>query len=117
MDCVVITCDADDTVPDIQHFQPIIAASSGVLKVSHTLDTFVDGNIDMSKDNLEGKKLVLFFGSEANPLTRNFYKPKLAMIYHYMTLECNGDIEFIYVSRDKTQVAFDRFTKSHRKLR
>jgi hypothetical protein len=89
---------------------------TGMSKISHIIDTFeIAGKSDTSKDHLERKKLVLFFGSESHPLTRTFYQPKLAMIYHFLTSK-HDNIEFIYVSIDKTREEYNRFTQSHRKF-
>ena len=86
------------------------------LKLTAYIDTYLEGKVvDTSKNNLEGKKLVLIFGKEAHPLTRTYYVPKLAMIYQNLTLQRDDDVEFLYVSMDPTKAEYDRFTKTHRK--
>ena len=77
-------------------------------------DTFEIAGVDRSKNNLEGKKLVLFFGRYSHPLTRNFFAPKLAMIYKNMT-ETRDDVEFIFVSLDSSEQEYNTFTRNHRK--
>jgi hypothetical protein len=89
---------------------------TGMIKITHTLGTSLKGKVDTTKNSLEGKKLVLFIGSESHALTRVFYKPKLAMMYDFMTKEDSCDVEFLYVSLDESKEAFDRFTATMRKF-
>ena len=84
------------------------------LKLTAYIDTYLDGKVDKTTNNLQGKKVVLFFGKESHPLTRTFYTPKMAMLYQHLTMS-RDDIEFLYVSLDESKVEYDRFTKSHRK--
>ena len=94
---------------------PVNLEPTCMLKLTAYIDTYVEGKVvDTSKNNLEGKKLVLIFGKESHPLTRTYYVPKLAMIYQKLTLQ-RDDVEFLYVSMDPTKAEFDRFTKTHRK--
>jgi len=84
-------------------------------KVCHVIDKFVpveENNDEHKVDRLEQKQLVLFIGKGSHHITRDFQTPKLAMIYHFLTLK-RDDVEFIYVSLDKTQEEFDTFTQSH----
>ena len=75
-----------------------------MLKIAHTIDTFetIPGKADTSRNHLEPKKLVLFFGRKSHPLIRTFYMPKLAMMYHFITLQ-RADVEFNYISMDVSQ--------------
>mmetsp|Transcript_23209 Transcript_23209/g.32421 ORF Transcript_23209/g.32421 Transcript_23209/m.32421 type:complete len:129 (+) Transcript_23209:96-482(+) len=96
-----------------------IVPTPGCSKVCHVIDKFVAMDEDKNEqkvDRLEQKQLVLFIGKGDHHLTRNFQTPKLAMIYHFLTLK-RDDVEFIYISLDKTQEEFDSFTQSHRKNR
>ena len=88
---------------------------TGGITLNRVLDTFLDGKVDTTKNNLEGKKVVLFFGEWANPLTRTFYIPKLHAIYHYMTLE-RDDVEFLFVSLDATEQDFNKMKSKMRKF-
>jgi len=86
---------------------------AGALWTTHGIDTYkVVGEVDKSKNNLEGKKLVLLFGKESHPLTRLFMVPKLSVIYQNITLS-DKDIEFLYVGLDgQTKQEYDRFAAS-----
>ena len=88
---------------------------AGALWTTHGIDTYkVVGEVDKSKNNLEGKKLVLLFGKESHPLTRLFMVPKLSVIYQNITLS-DKDIEFLYVGLDgQTKQEYDRFAASMR---
>ena len=93
---------------------------TGEIRVEAILDTYVnDGKVNPNKNNLAGKKIVLLFGRQSHTLTRTFLVPKMALIYHHMTLPkgATDNIEFLYVSLDETKAQFDNFTKSHRKYR
>jgi hypothetical protein len=89
----------------------------GMSSVKTINDTFRLISVKKDKNSLKGKKIVLFFGRESHMLTRTFFTPKLAMIYQHLTNTLQDDVEFIYVSLDKTNQEFDRFTKSHRKCK
>jgi hypothetical protein len=80
------------------------------------LDSFQRSKkVDSTRNKLAGNRLVLIFGSEKHTLFRTFLKPKLACIYHYMTLK-EPDIEFLYISLpEESMDEYDRFRKSHRK--
>lgn len=90
----------------------------GTIRVTHAIDTFVDGKVDKSKDNLVGKKLVLFFAKESNYLSRAFLVPKMTVIYQQMIAE-RDDVEFLFVglTQGQTKVEHERFAKSMRKSR
>mmetsp|Transcript_19695 Transcript_19695/g.48993 ORF Transcript_19695/g.48993 Transcript_19695/m.48993 type:complete len:207 (-) Transcript_19695:77-697(-) len=85
----------------------------GTIRVTHAIDTFVDGKVDKSKDNLVGKKLVLFFAKESNYLSRAFLVPKMTVIYQQMIAE-RDDVEFLFVglTQGQTKVEYERFAKS-----
>jgi len=84
----------------------------GTIRVTHAIDKFVDGKVDKSKDNLAGKKVVLFFAKEANYLSREFLVPKMSVIYQSMIAE-RKDIEFLFVglSEGQSKVEYERFAK------
>ena len=88
----------------------------GTIYVSHAIDTYVDGKVDKSKDNLEGKKLVLIFGRESNFLTRSFLTPKMSVIYQNLTT-LRDDIEFIFVglTEGQSENEYERFAATMRK--
>ena len=88
----------------------------GTIRVTHAIDTFVDGKVDKSKDNLAGKKLVLFYAKESNYLSRAFLVPKMSVIYQQMIAE-RDDVEFLFVglTEGQTKVEYERFAKSMRK--
>ena len=91
---------------------------TGEIRVEAMIDTYVnDGKeVDTTKNNLAGKKVVLIFGKQSHPLTRTFLVPKMALKYHHMTLPkgATDGIEFLYVSLDANKAQFDSFTKTHR---
>ena len=88
---------------------------TGEIKIDGFKDTFVKGPVDANNNNLENKKVVIIFGRYSHELTRNFLIPKMAMIYHYLTLARN-DVEFLYVSLpDESQQDFDKFAAIQRK--
>lgn len=80
------------------------------------LDSFQRSKEGVStQSKLAGKQLVLIFGCEKHTLFRTFLMPKMACIYHYITLRV-PDIEFLYISLpEESKAEYDRFTKSHRK--
>lgn len=83
----------------------------GTIRVTHAIDTFVDGKVDKTKNNLAGKKLVLFFAKESNYLSREFLTPKMSVIYQYIKAE-RDDIEFLFVGlEDQTKWEYERFAK------
>lgn len=87
----------------------------GTIRVTHAIDTFLDGKVDTSKNNLEGKKLVLLFGQESNYLTRAFLTPKMSAIYQHMTTS-RDDVEFLFVGLEgQSKVEYERFAASMRK--
>ena len=88
---------------------------TGGITLNRILDTFLDGKVDATKNNLEAKKVVLIFGEWSNPLTRTFYIPKLHSIYHYMTLQ-RDDVEFLFVSLDGTEQDFNKMKSIMRKF-
>lgn len=89
----------------------------GALRVTHAIDTFVDGEVMKWKNNLSGKKLVLFFAKESNYLSREFLTPKMSVIYQSIIAE-RDDVEFLFVGlmKGQTKVEYNRFAKRMRKL-
>jgi len=85
----------------------------GTIRVTHAIDKFVNGKVDTSKDNLAGKKLVIFFAKESNYLSRSFLVPKMSVIYQQIIAE-RDDVEFLFVglTEGQTKVEYDRFAKS-----
>jgi len=71
-------------------------------------DEFVgkDGMVPASA--LEGKTLALYFSAHWCPPCRGF-TPKLAELYNAMKASGRDDFEFIFVSSDKDQAAFDEY--------
>lgn len=82
----------------------------GTIYVAHAIDTYLDGKVDKSKNNLQGKKLVLFFGQESNFLTRSFLTPKMSVLYQNITSR-RDDIEFLFVGlvEGQTKTEYERF--------
>lgn len=59
----------------------------------------------------EGKKVVLFFAAEWHAWGRKTLLPKLTKIYADMKAE-GKQVEFLFVSCDKTTEEFERFSKT-----
>jgi len=71
-------------------------------------DEFVgkDGMVPASA--LEGKTLALYFSAHWCPPCRGF-TPKLAELYNTMKASGRDDFEFIFISSDRDQAAFDEY--------
>ena len=88
--------------------------SVGKIKVNGIIDRFVPVSKEASSGTnlLSGKKVVLLFGQSDHHLTSNFLVPKMAFIYHYITLQRND----IYVPLPhETEASCAKFCQKQRK--
>lgn len=84
----------------------------GTIYVAHKIDTYEELEVDTRKNNLAGKKLVLFFGKESHGLTRIFHVPKMAAIYQNLTTS-RDDVEFLFVGlTEMSETEYNRFSKT-----
>lgn len=59
------------------------------------------------------RHIVLFFGAEWHPLCRQTYTPQLIKVYQHLKEKRGDDVEFIYVSLDRSKEEFERFCGTH----
>jgi len=72
-------------------------------------DTFVgQGGATVKREALKGKHLGIYFSAHWCPPCRGF-TPKLAATYKAMKASGRNDFEFIFVSSDRDQSAFDEY--------
>jgi len=71
-------------------------------------DEFVGKDGMVPASSLEGKTLALYFSAHWCPPCRGF-TPKLAELYNTMKASGRDDFEFIFVSSDRDQEAFDEY--------
>ena len=84
---------------------PTVSGSLG-----DTLVKKVDGKVVevKTKDALSGKTLALYFSAHWCPPCRHF-TPQLAELYKAMKKRKQKDFEFVFISSDKDQAAFDEY--------
>ena len=98
--------------------QSIKLVPTGEIVVNSVVDSFQEQAIVSDRDNLQGKEVVLVFGKSSHFLTQNFLIPKMALIYHHLTVKEDSKVEFLYVSLpDETKQGHERAVKSIRKCK
>lgn len=100
--------------------QSIKLVPTGEIAVQTVVDSFTEQHSQATKDEttdkLQDKQIVLIFGRSSHFLTQSFLIPKMALIYHHLTLKPNKPVEFLYVSLpDESQQGHERVVQSMRK--
>lgn len=86
---------------------------TGELVASAVVDSFANGKNSPTMNSLADKQhIVLLIGKgSTHQLTRTFLAPKMALIYHHLTLK-RPDIEFLYVSLDDDKAKMTQFAQT-----